>query len=143
PEEARIIQMARTVNEHKPAWVSQRVLSRISSILREDQNKDVSEIRVAFLGLSFKPNIDDLRESPAVQIVQCIAEQGCEILAVEPHIDSLPDKLQRENLTLVSLDDALIAADIICVLVKHEHFETNAERIRAHADVIDVVGLSV
>src|SRR5690606_4598119 len=47
PEDARIIQMARTVNEHKPAWVSQRVLSGISRILREDPTKNISDVRVA------------------------------------------------------------------------------------------------
>ena len=66
--------------------------------------------------LAFKPNINDLRESPALQIVLSLNSQGYEVLAVEPNIDT------HEILKLVTIKEALIQADIIAILVKHKDF---------------------
>ena len=80
---------------------------------------------IATLGLAFKPNIDDLRESPALNITEALSDQFNEskILSAEPHIDELPQRLQnRDNLTLTPVDEAIERADIVVLLVDHAAF---------------------
>jgi UDP-N-acetyl-D-mannosaminuronic acid dehydrogenase len=72
--------------------------------------------KVACLGLAFKPDIDDLRESPAVHIASELLAQGYDVVAVEPNIDA------HDKFAMVSLDDALATADVFAVLVKHRQF---------------------
>jgi UDP-N-acetyl-D-mannosaminuronic acid dehydrogenase len=141
PEQARIIRMAREVNDHKPEWVLEKVKVAIADSLSQRPGSTMADIKVACLGLAFKPDIDDLRESPAMAITQEIAKLGCWVLAVEPNIEELPPKLTQTKLSLESLDDALASADVVCVLVKHHPFSETVESIRRHTLVIDAVGL--
>jgi UDP-N-acetyl-D-mannosaminuronic acid dehydrogenase len=101
----------------------------------------MADIKVACLGLAFKADIDDLRESPAVEITNKVIQLGCQVLGVEPNISELPSKLKAHNLQLSSLQEALDNADVVCVLVKHGVFVEHLADIRAHAQVIDAVGL--
>lgn len=141
PDEARIIRMAREVNDHKPEWVIDKVKACITDALANKPGSTMADIKVACLGLAFKPDIDDLRESPAVTITQQLAQLGCQVLAVEPNIEALPKKLAQPKLSLAALDDALKTADVVCVLVKHRPFIEAVARIREHALAIDAVGL--
>jgi len=141
PNEARLIRTAREVNDHKPHWVLEKVKAAIADCLVQKPGSTMADIKVACLGLAFKPDIDDLRESPAVEITQHIAKLGCQVLAVEPNIETLPQKLEKSNLHLSSLTDALLAADVLCVLVKHREFVEQLANIQAHPTVIDAVGL--
>ncbi|MCK7579979.1 MAG: UDP-N-acetyl-D-mannosamine dehydrogenase [Chromatiales bacterium] len=141
PDEARIIRTAREVNDAKPHWVLDRLKVAMAEVLAADPSKTMAEVRVACLGLAFKPDIDDLRESPAVEITEQVARLGCRVLAVEPHIEQLPARLERETLALVELDEALAAADVVCVLVKHQAFLSVVDGLRQRAGVIDTVGL--
>lgn len=141
PEQARIIRMAREVNDHKPEWLLEKVKAAIADCLAQKPGSTMADIKVACLGLAFKPDIDDLRESPAVEITQHIAQLGCQVLAVEPNIEALPQKLSLPNLTLSQLYDAIAIADVVCVLVKHCAFVDALENIRGHSAVIDAVGL--
>ncbi len=115
PNEAKMIKTAREVNDDKPNFVIQKIKERV---------KDISRPTIACLGLAFKPDIDDLRESPALDIVvKLTSEYDNQILAVEPNISQLPSKLQHKaNIKLVSLDQALEEADVVVVLVKHREF---------------------
>lgn len=97
PEEARIIRMARKVNDHKPEWVLEKVKAAIADCLAQKPGSTMADIKVACLGLAFKPDIDDLRESPAVEISQNISKLGCQVLAVEPNIATLPESLSRQT----------------------------------------------
>lgn len=138
PAEARIIRTAREVNDHKPAWVVSQVMAKVSRLQAE--GRDASSLKVALLGLAFKPDIDDLRESPALHIAKDVrAALRCEVVAVEPNIDSLPKGL--EDVKLASLDDALHSADLIVVLVAHRPFVLAKAQLAAHANVIDVTGV--
>jgi len=141
PDEARIIRMAREINDFKPNWVVEKVKAAIIDTLAANPDKSIKDVKVACLGLAFKPDIDDLRESPAVEITREISETGCQVLAVEPNLDDIPDNLDISNLSLVTLDDALNNADIICVIVKHKQFNEAAEEIKKRSQVIDTVGL--
>ncbi|WP_035065221.1 UDP-N-acetyl-D-mannosamine dehydrogenase [Nitratidesulfovibrio termitidis] len=141
PEEARIIRTAREVNDYKPEWMLRRVEGVIADVLREHPDRTMEDIKVACLGLAFKPDSDDLRESPAVAIARRIADLGCGVLAVEPYLDALPPKINQQNMSLASLESALADSDVVCVLVKHNPFMEALEHIRAHSRIVDAVGL--
>lgn len=141
PDEARIVRMAREVNDQKPEWVLDKVKAAIADVLASKPGSTMADVKVACLGLAFKPDIDDLRESPAVEITQHIAQLGCQVLAVEPNIEALPGTLTSGNLKLTALDDALVNADVVCVLVKHGPFIEMIDEIRGHTSKVDAVGL--
>lgn len=141
PKEARLVHMARTVNDSKPGWVLDKIKAGIDVVLSKYSYKRVSDVKVACLGLAFKPDVDDLRESPAVEIVQDIALLGCEVLVVEPNVAVLKGGLSQPNIRLKGLSDALSTADIVCLLVKHKQFIEVALEIKKNAIVVDPVGL--
>lgn len=122
PETATIIRNAREINDAKPDWVVRQVKAEAYDVQQDTGRTPV----IATLGLAFKPNIDDLRESPALNITEALSDQFTEskILSVEPHIDELPERLQgRDNLTLTEVNEAIDRADIIVLLVDHAAFK--------------------
>lgn len=140
-EEAKIIRAARDGNDYKPLWVLEKGKLAIAEALTENPSRAMKDIKVACLGLAFKPDIDDLRESPALQITEAFGKLGCQVLAVEPNVEELPGKLADMPITLTPLEQALEQADVICVLVKHRAFADLGEELAGRARVIDVVGL--
>lgn len=109
PSFARVIRAAREVNDSKPHFVVERVKACA---------EQVREPVIACLGLSFKADVDDLRESPAVEIVRELAAARLgELLIVEPHL------LAHPEFELVSLEHALSRANIVLVLVDHKQFK--------------------
>lgn len=141
PEEARIVRLAREINDYKPEWVVEKVKAAIAGVLSLRPDARMADIKVACLGLAFKPDIDDLRESPAVGVSKKIASLGCKVQAVEPNISELPAKLQGMGIELSAMGSAMADADVVCVLVKHRPFIEQLAEIRKHAQCIDVVGL--
>lgn len=116
PNEAKIIRTAREVNNSKPDWVIEKVKQTVAKIDKENPV-------IACLGLAFKPDIDDLRESPALMITERLAyEKTWEVISVEPNITDQTISLERLGVPLVDLEEALAVADIILVLVKHSGF---------------------
>ncbi len=127
PEKARLIRTARTVNDSKPVFVVEKVL--------EAANQFKQPV-IACLGLAFKANIDDLRESPALEICQELSRRGAgEVLAVEPNIAALPESVNATGFELTGLDDALERANVVVVLVDHDEFRS-LERSRMNAKVV-------
>ena len=121
PELARLIRTAREVNDAKPTWVLDQVKQQLADCLTAS-GKRASEVTIACFGLAFKPNIDDLRESPAMTVAHLIAEwHSGSTLVVEPHVADIPARLAHEA-ALVSTQDALQQADIIVMLVDHAQF---------------------
>ena len=121
PDTATIIRSAREINDAKPDWVIRQIKAEAFDVQQDTGRTPV----IATLGLAFKPNIDDLRESPALNITEALAEQFTQskILTVEPHIDELPPRLQgRDNLQLADVEAALDQADIVVLLVDHAAF---------------------
>nr|WP_321302965.1 UDP-N-acetyl-D-mannosamine dehydrogenase [Alcaligenes faecalis] len=141
PEEARIVRLAREINDYKPEWVVEKVKAAIAGVLSLRPDARMADIKVACLGLAFKPDIDDLRESPAVGVAKKIASLGCKVQAVEPNIQELSAKLEDTGIELSALGSAMADADVVCVLVKHRPFIEQVAEIRKHAQCIDVVGL--
>lgn len=141
PDEARIIHMARKVNDHKPEWVLDKIKTAIVEVLATNPTATINKIKVACLGLAFKPDIDDLRESPALEITKMVSELGCKVMVVEPNIDVLPERLNTGNTCLSTIDATMAEADVVCLLVKHRSFIEAAVDIKNHDKVIDTVGL--
>lgn len=122
PEEAQIIHTARKVNDGKPEWVINKVKLAIADFLQANPDKTAREVTVACYGLAFKPDIDDLRESPAMAITQKIAEMHAgRVIAVEPNIEAIPEKLK--HVELVEFDIAAKEADVQVLLVDHKEFK--------------------
>lgn len=141
PDDAKIIRMAREVNEHKPEWVVQKIKAAVADVLAAKPSKTMADIKVACLGLAFKSDIDDLRESPALEIAESIVQLGCELFVVEPNIEKLPNSFDLGRMKLCSLEFSLVNADVVCVLVKHSQFIEFVSNIRDHGKIIDSVGL--
>ena len=115
PNEARLIRSAREINDSRPAWV-------VNHVTQMCQTTNCSKL--AFWGLAYKNDIDDLRESPAVEIVKEFADSNkqVECLVVEPNIKDLPAMLMSPNIRLCTVQDALIESSIIVILVNHKEF---------------------
>ncbi|AQS50888.1 UDP-N-acetyl-D-mannosamine dehydrogenase [Paenalcaligenes hominis] len=142
PEHAKLIRTARQVNDSKPQWLLGRVKEELEKAHTQHPEKARKDIKVACLGIAFKPDIDDLRESPALHIVEQIAQLGCEVHVVEPNIEQLPTSLSAASIHLSTTETAVANADVVCVLVKHSVFMTqlNLQALKTSA-VIDAVGL--
>jgi UDP-N-acetyl-D-mannosaminuronic acid dehydrogenase len=138
PEQARLIRTAREVNDGKPLWVGEQVQRAIADKVASGRSE--ASLRVALLGLAFKPNIDDLRESPALHIAEHLLKSTqAQLQFVEPNVQALPRTLAAGE--LVELDAALERADIVVVLVAHKPFQDLASRLRPQQVVIDTVGV--
>lgn len=123
PEEAQIIHTARKVNDAKPQWVINKVKLAIADFLQANPTKTAKDVTIACYGLAFKPDIDDLRESPALNITKQIAElHSGSVIAVEPNINELPSALN--SIQLSTFDNAKESADIHLLLVDHKEFKT-------------------
>lgn len=135
-ENSQLIRLAREVNDAKPDFVMTKVETKLAEI--------ALDAPIACLGLAFKPDIDDLRESPAARIVARLAESnpGRDILAVEPNIRELPASLANfRNVKLVDVYDALKTAGVIVVLVPHREFRDIAVSLIADERVVDTCGI--
>ena len=134
PEDAKIIKLARETNDAKPMWVVKKV---------EEAVAGMEAPAIAALGLAFKPDIDDLRESPAQHVTEILAKEfpHGHILAVEPNVKRLPKELAvLPNVDLVDYGTALEQADSIVLLVDHKEFLPKPN-LREGVTVIDTRGV--
>lgn len=121
PETARIIRTAREVNDAKPDWVRAKVDRAVADHLAAHPGLKATDVTIACYGLTFKPDIDDLRESPALEIVaELAASHPGIVLAVEPNIDSLPMALSPAR--FASETEARATAQVHVMLVDHREF---------------------
>jgi UDP-N-acetyl-D-mannosaminuronic acid dehydrogenase len=128
-DDAKIIRTAREVNTYKTEWSIEKIKNAALKFEKENGKK----AKVACMGLAFKPDIDDLRESPAVYITKSLISQGLDVLAVEPNISS------HKNFEIINFETAINDADIIVYLVAHKEFKG----IRIFGkDVIDFCGVN-
>lgn len=131
PEQARLIRTAREVNDAKPLQVIDRVMAKADRLKNP---------RLALLGLAFKPDIDDLRESPARRIAAVLAERlpDAQLDIVEPHVDVLPREFaDLPNVELRDLEVAVADADVVVLLVDHTVFkQADPRALRLHEKVV-------
>ena len=126
-KDAKIIKTAREVNNYKTEWV----IEKIKNVVLKFENKNVKKAKVACMGLAFKPNIDDLRESPALYITKRLIKDEIDVLAVEPNIESFRD------FEIVNYKTAVERADIVVFLVAHKEFK----ELTIEKEVIDFCGV--
>ncbi|MCJ8010472.1 UDP-N-acetyl-D-mannosamine dehydrogenase [Paenibacillus sp. KQZ6P-2] len=132
PEQAKLIHTARIVNDQKPRHVVDKVL-QLAARLRSPV--------IACLGLSFKANIDDLRESPSMAIVEHLTKtEAATLYVAEPHIKQLPERLQYENVFFADAEEAIRKADIVLLLVNHEAFRSISPDLLQEKIVVDTRG---
>jgi UDP-N-acetyl-D-mannosaminuronic acid dehydrogenase len=132
PEQARLIRTARETNDARPG----SVVDRVTALARDGAT-------VACLGLAFKADVDDLRESPAVEVTRRLATErpDLHVLAVEPHVRKLPGVLDAlPNVTLTDTDAALDTADVVVLLVDHQPFRALDPARLAGRGVVDTRG---
>lgn len=133
---AKLIKQARLVNDSKPEWV----MGKIDEAVRAIEGPST----IALLGLAFKPNIDDLRESPAMRIASDVADKYADsrVLVVEPYIKEMPAKFaEKSNMEFSESEAALNDADVVVLLVSHDEFRGLGESIDESKTVIDTTGL--
>lgn len=161
PGRARLIRTAREVNDAKPDLVVAKVTGAVQALQASRTSDDAdggpggqtgaagqeaaagAGVSVACLGLAFKPDIDDLRQSPALAITARLAAglPGARILAVEPNVDQLPTTLaEAGNVTLAALQDAVREADVVVLLVDHTPFKNLNPALLAGKTLIDTRG---
>lgn len=114
---SKIIKMAREVNNYKTLWV----IEKIKNKALEFETRYNKKPKIVCLGLTFKPNVDDLRESPALSVVKSLVKNNMDVVVVEPHITECPD------VEILLLDDAMKIGDIIVKLVAHDVFNLLVE----------------
>ena len=134
PDLSRMIRTAREVNVAKEQHVVQRI-RRAAERFRDP--------RIALLGLSYKPNVDDLRESPALHITEKLLNTDTgEIYVVDPHVKAAPPSIAgKPRMHFVGLQDALKEADIVVLLVQHDQFRDLDRRLLSEKILIDTVGV--
>ncbi|MBQ4844376.1 UDP-N-acetyl-D-mannosamine dehydrogenase [Pseudoalteromonas sp. MMG005] len=137
PEEAQIIHTARKVNDSKPHWVINKVKLAIADFLQANPTKTAKDVTIACYGIAFKPDIDDLRESPALNISQQIAElHSGVVIAVEPNVEKLSKNIN--SLQLSTFEVAKNSADIHLLLVDHKEFRAEKPSV---SYLIDTKGI--
>nr|WP_218946456.1 UDP-N-acetyl-D-mannosamine dehydrogenase [Acinetobacter sp. YH12235] len=131
PREAQIISKAREINNYKAFWCAEK----IANTIRDFEVKHNKTPSVALMGLAFKPNIDDLRESPAVYITQKVLQQakGETYFIVEPNVEEHP------YYKITKLEEAIEKADIVALLVAHNEFKDIAINGKVILDFCGVI----
>ncbi|WP_448071233.1 UDP-N-acetyl-D-mannosamine dehydrogenase [Georgenia yuyongxinii] len=135
PNLARLIRTAREINDHKPHHVAEQVINTASRFRNPT---------IACLGMAYKANIDDLRESPAVEVIETLADAlpEVDIAVAEPYANKLPGKLaQHANVTLERTGSAVDRADIVVVLVDHDQFRSLNRSLLAGKVLYDTRGV--
>ena len=112
-EDAKMIRTAREVNTYKTEWAIEKIKNSALKFEAENGRK----AKVACMGLAFKPDIDDLRESPALYITRRLIADGLDVLAVEPNIS------EYSEFEVVNYNDAIAEADVVSFLVAHKEFK--------------------
>jgi UDP-N-acetyl-D-mannosaminuronic acid dehydrogenase len=139
PEEARLIRTAREVNDAKP----RAVIERIRAFANELKSDGVPRPGIACLGLAFKADIDDIRESPALSITEEVASwNDCDVFVSEPHLDELPARLAGKNhVVMASASDAIARSEIVALLVNHRQFSQLDRTNFASKKIVDTRGV--
>ena len=136
PDQSRLIHTARLVNDGKPSFILEKIRQAV-----EQTDKEISNLTIACLGLAFKPDIDDLRESPALDIAHKVELMGVgKLLLVEPNITEIPEGFDDSRTKLVTLDEAIRSAEVVVLLVDHLQFKETDPGLLFGKQVVDTRG---
>jgi len=140
PETATLIATARSVNDTKPQWVLQKVDEAIAELRAHGMT--ATDISIACFGLTFKPDIDDLRESPALHIAEALADRHAgKVFVVEPNLESLPECLTDRRVAQMDLSAAVARASVLVLLVDHAQFKSISPQLSHFQKLIDTRGV--
>lgn len=140
PEQAKLIRAAREVNDSKPAWVVQQVEHAITKLVASGMAFD--HIRIACLGITYKADIDDLRESPALDIARTLARRyEQKVAVVEPNLLALPADLAATQTVLLTLEEAIAQTHVLVLLVDHAKFKEAKPELSSRQLLIDTRGI--
>lgn len=141
PDLARMVRTAREVNDGKPDWVIDKVNEAVDVVSRKT-GKAKQDVKIVCYGLAFKPDIDDLRESPALMITKQLTQQyPGQVVAVEPNVYELTDQHAKTGVKLVDPEDASELADVAVLLVNHKEFMVQKPAFKAVTVVVDTKGI--
>jgi len=122
PRQARLVRVAREVNDAKSEWVVRKVEQAVHNLA--GKGHAANDLRISCFGLTFKPDVNDLRESPALRITVALAKRYAgKVAVVEPNLQVLPEALSDAQVVLMDLDDAITRTNILVVLVDHAQFK--------------------
>ncbi|WP_288875290.1 nucleotide sugar dehydrogenase [uncultured Fusobacterium sp.] len=127
PKEANVIREARLINDYKPRFI----VNKVDEILKADKS-----LTIGILGLAYKPNIDDLRESPAMEIAEILRDKGYKVIACEPNVS----KKEVHEFELYSLGDILEKSDYLVLAQGHDIFKENVDILKSKR-IYDCLGL--
>lgn len=137
PENTHLIKMAREVNDYKPEWIVEKVKQKIDAFLAEHPEKTVAEVSVACWGLAYKQDTDDVRNSPAITIINLIENIGCNVCVVEPNFTDSKSNFNC-NKFLCSSMEAKINSHIHCLLVSHRCYNNEINDLRLLVKAVNV-----
>ncbi len=140
PNTAQLIRTAREVNDIKPHWVLGKIENAIGSYLMANPGKTAADVTISLYGLTFKADIDDLRESPALEISKAVAaKHPGPVLVVEPNVNELPQGL--ENASLSTLIEGVTIGVVHIVLVGHAQFREIDKAQIPKNHLVDTLGI--
>ncbi len=127
PKEANVIREARLINDYKPRFIA----NKIDNILKGNKS-----LKIGILGLAYKPDIDDLRESPAMEIAEILRDKGYNVIACEPNVH----KKEVNNFELYTLSEIIDKSDYLVLTQGHKEFKENINKLK-EKNVYDCLGL--
>ena len=127
PKEANVIREARLINDYKPRFIA----NKVDEILKENK-----ELTIGVLGLAYKPDIDDLRESPAMEIAEILRDKGYKVIACEPNVD----RKEVARFELYTLGEIVEKSDYLVLAQGHKEFKEKIEILK-NKKIYDCLGL--
>ncbi|MFN5815883.1 MAG: UDP binding domain-containing protein, partial [Pseudanabaena sp.] len=127
----RFIELAGEINTNMPYWVVSKIMNALN-----DRNKHLRNSKVLILGVAYKKNIDDVRESPSVELIQKLMEKGALVYYSDPYIPTIP-LMRKYNLSLNSIDlNIETISQMDCVVIATDHDAFNYEMIYKSSNLI-------
>ena len=127
PKEANVIKEARLINDYKPRFIA----NKVDNILKGNRN-----LKIGILGLAYKPDIDDLRESPAIEIAEILRDKGYNVIACEPNVH----KKEVNKFELYTFSEIIDKSDYLVLTQGHKEFKENINKLK-EKNIYDCLGL--
>ena len=141
PDLANMVRTAREVNDGKPEWVIGKVHEAVETVSAQT-GKAKQDVKIVCYGLAFKPDIDDLRESPALMITEKLMKlYPNQVFAVEPNVHEVVDHHGKKDIVLIDYAASEEVADVAVLLVNHKEFMVQKPHLKTNVVVVDTKGI--